>query len=107
MKKCKYITTLIILLLILSGCEKQYFDEPCEWCDEPKTQSVEKEDGGTCYVCDNHRTKCLYCGKKAKKHYSGATGLEVFVCNACYEEDMELREAIENGEFDINEYMNN
>lgn len=99
MKKKINIVLFILCILMISGCGK-YYEEPCEWCDVTKTKCFEKEDGGKCYICDVHSNKCLYCDKKVQKHYSSPTGMEVFVCNDCYEEDMELMKAVENGEFD-------
>lgn len=30
--------------------------------------------------------KCIWCNKKATKHYENALGMIVFVCNDCYKE---------------------
>lgn len=99
MKKKINAILLMICMLMIAGCGKHY-NEPCEWCDATNTKCIEKEDGGKCYVCDVHSKKCLYCDKKVEKHYSSPSGMEVFVCDTCYKEDMELMEAVKNGEFD-------
>lgn len=99
MKKKMCMLLILIFAFWLSACSK-HDSEPCEWCDTTNTTCIEKEDGGKCYVCDEHSKKCIYCGKKVERHYSSPTGMEVFVCEPCYEEDMELMRAVENGEFD-------
>lgn len=86
MKKLLFsLLCIILIVMCMSGCGKKQTEARCTTCDRYKMCTEYKNSNGTYYLCESCTTYCRVCQRKAETHYTNSQGIEVFVCNNCYD----------------------
>lgn len=86
------LVAILVLAAICTACSDGGYTsrEHCDYCGQTPTKAFATSDGGTSYICEKHSTTCVACGgKKGKvtRHFTSGLGIEIFVCEKCYEDN--------------------
>ena len=62
----------------------------CWSCGQEADYIFNYQNGESCGICLQCASKCVWCGEPATKHYHTIADIEVFACDDCYEDILDL-----------------